>query len=165
MFCNISVTSSIFYNYIFSSPLFCSALLSSALCSALSFLFSSLPFSSLLCSPLLSPSFLFPTPLRCVYALSGGVRRAHLLAPSKGALLKELYTRYCTLRCRLISTYIVMERYGDAAAMNHCSICLDLVQISANPYYLLFRAPSAIPFLTHFSHYLNQGRIWDLDCP
>jgi hypothetical protein len=29
-----------------------------------------------------------------VYALSGGVRRAHLLAPSKGALLKELYTRH-----------------------------------------------------------------------
>ena len=39
---------------------------------------------------------------RCVYALSGGVRRAHLLAPSKGALLKELYTRYgdyCATTC------------------------------------------------------------------
>lgn len=31
--------------------------------------------------------------LRCVHALSKGVRRAHLLAPTKGALLKELYTR------------------------------------------------------------------------
>ena len=30
---------------------------------------------------------------RCVYALSGGVRRAHLLSPAKGAILKELYTR------------------------------------------------------------------------
>ena len=30
---------------------------------------------------------------RCVYALSGGVRRAHLLSPGKGAILKELYTR------------------------------------------------------------------------
>jgi hypothetical protein len=37
---------------------------------------------------------------RCVYALSGGVRRAHLLAPLKGALLKELYTRYAMRRSR-----------------------------------------------------------------
>ena len=30
---------------------------------------------------------------RCVYALSGGVRRAHLLPATRGALLKELYSR------------------------------------------------------------------------
>jgi hypothetical protein len=30
---------------------------------------------------------------RCVYALSGGVRRAHLLPAARGALLKELYSR------------------------------------------------------------------------
>ena len=48
----------------------------------------------------LSCSFYFLVPsltasacLRCVYALSGGVRRAHLLAPSKGAILKELKSR------------------------------------------------------------------------
>ena len=30
---------------------------------------------------------------RSVYALNGGVKRAHLIAPNRGALLKELYTR------------------------------------------------------------------------
>ncbi|KAJ1432259.1 Aspartate/glutamate/uridylate kinase [Ochromonadaceae sp. CCMP2298] len=30
---------------------------------------------------------------RCVYALTAGVRRAHLIAPDDGALLKELFTR------------------------------------------------------------------------
>jgi amino-acid N-acetyltransferase len=30
---------------------------------------------------------------RCVYALKGGVRRAHIIQPDKGAMLKELYTR------------------------------------------------------------------------
>ena len=30
---------------------------------------------------------------RCVHALSGGVKRAHLITPGSGGLLKELYTR------------------------------------------------------------------------
>jgi amino-acid N-acetyltransferase len=30
---------------------------------------------------------------KCVYAVTGGVRRAHLIPPYRGALLKELYTR------------------------------------------------------------------------
>jgi amino-acid N-acetyltransferase len=30
---------------------------------------------------------------RCAYALAGGVKRAHLVPPYRGALLKELYTR------------------------------------------------------------------------
>jgi hypothetical protein len=30
---------------------------------------------------------------KCVYALNGGVRRAHLVPTDKGALLKELFTR------------------------------------------------------------------------
>lgn len=29
---------------------------------------------------------------KCVYAVTGGVRRAHLIPPNRGALLKELYT-------------------------------------------------------------------------
>jgi hypothetical protein len=56
-------------------------------------------------------STLFSSVLRCVYALSGGVRRAHLLAPSKGALLKELYTRH-VLRCIVILYCVVL--YGIA---------------------------------------------------
>ena len=31
--------------------------------------------------------------IRSVYALNGGVKRAHLVSPSRGAILKELYTR------------------------------------------------------------------------
>ena len=30
---------------------------------------------------------------RCVYALTGGVKRAHLVPTDRGALLKELFTR------------------------------------------------------------------------
>ena len=30
---------------------------------------------------------------RCVHSLNGGVKRAHLIFPTQGALLKELYTR------------------------------------------------------------------------